>query len=151
MRRGRLYSAFFRRWHSFVASAKLGRSVAAFGPITIDGPGEITVGQGLRINHSVHIVCRKKLEIGNNVTLSTGTRIIDTGLILDEDTMKEHRNHLDGLIIIGNNVWIGAGATVLSNVMIGEGAVIGAGALVNKDVPPNTLWAGVPARKLRDL
>jgi len=47
--------------------------------------------------------------------------------------------------------WIGVGATVLAGVTVGAGALIAAGALVRTDVPPHTLWGGVPARQLREL
>jgi len=53
-------------------------------------------------------------------------------------------------VAIGDDVWIGTGATILSGVTIGNGAVIGAGAVVRCDVPAAEVWAGVPARKIRD-
>lgn len=53
-------------------------------------------------------------------------------------------------ISVGSDVWIGANATVLSGVTIGTGAVIGAGSVVTKDVGPYEIWAGNPARKIRD-
>lgn len=49
---------------------------------------------------------------------------------------------------IGNDVWIGSGVNILRNVKIGDGAVIGAGAVVTHDIPPYEIWAGVPARKV---
>ena len=51
-------------------------------------------------------------------------------------------------IVIEDDVWIGASATVLGGVTIGEGAIIGAGAVVTRDVPPGETYAGVPARRL---
>ncbi len=68
--------------------------------------------------------------------------------------MPEHRTNrghpkTKGDVVIGNDVWIGMGATILSGVRIGDGAVIGARALVSKDVPPYAIAAGNPARVLR--
>ena len=54
-----------------------------------------------------------------------------------------------GNIIIGNDVWIGYGAVILSGVTVGDGAIIGARAVVTKDVPPYTIVGGVPARQIR--
>jgi maltose O-acetyltransferase len=54
-------------------------------------------------------------------------------------------------VVIGNDVWIGAGVIILSGVTIGECSVIGAGAVVTKNVEPFTIVAGVPARKIKDV
>ena len=53
-------------------------------------------------------------------------------------------------VVIERNVWIGANATVLPGVRLGEGAIVGAGAVVTSDVPPGTLVLGVPARVIRE-
>jgi maltose O-acetyltransferase len=54
-------------------------------------------------------------------------------------------------IVIGNNVWLGGGAIVLAGVTIGENSVIGAGAVVTRDIPPNVVAAGNPARVIREI
>ena len=54
-------------------------------------------------------------------------------------------------IIVEDDAWIGANATILAGVRIGKAAVIGAGAVVTRDIPSGTVWAGVPARQLRSL
>ncbi len=54
-------------------------------------------------------------------------------------------------VVIGNNVWIGAAATILPGVSIGDNAVIAAGAVVSRNVPADTMAAGVPARVLKQL
>ena len=54
-------------------------------------------------------------------------------------------------ITIGDNVWLGGNVTILPGVTIGNNCVIGAGSVLTKDVPPNTVYAGNPARKIKDL
>ena len=60
-------------------------------------------------------------------------------------------NSIPGNILIKKGAWIGARAIILPNVTVGEGSIIGAGAVVTKDVPPYTVVAGVPAKKIKDL
>ncbi|WP_289036990.1 DapH/DapD/GlmU-related protein [uncultured Zobellia sp.] len=56
----------------------------------------------------------------------------------------------DGTCIVEDDVWIGHGATIIGGVRIGKGAIVAAGSIVTKDVPPCEIWAGVPANKIRD-
>ena len=80
--------------------------------------------------------------IGHNVVLAT----------LNHRIAPDERHDLfPAPIRIGKNVWIGANATVLPGVMIGDNAVIAAGAVVTKDVPANAVAAGVPARAIRKI
>lgn len=61
----------------------------------------------------------------------------------------DHRALTDGEVVIGNDVWIGSNVVILRNVRVGDGAVLAAGAVVTKDVPPYAVVGGVPARVLR--
>ena len=112
--------------------------------------------------------CGKNITIGNHVFFNSGCKIQDQGGItiddgvlfghnvvlatLNHSMIPEQRANLEPAPIhIGKNVWIGANATVLPKVTIGEGAVIAAGAVVTKDVPANTIVGGIPAKKIRDI
>lgn len=81
-----------------------------------------------------------------NVVISENVTIRDS----DNHILNDNTDKITQPIIIGNHVWIGMNVTILKGVSIGDGAVIAAGSLVAKDVPPNTLVAGVPARIIKN-
>ena len=112
--------------------------------------------------------CGKNITVGKNVFINSGCRFQDQGgIFIGDGTLIGHNvvlatlNHgiapderhdlFPSPIHIGKNVWIGANATVLPGVTIGDNAVIAAGAVVTKDVPANTVAAGIPAKKIRSV
>ena len=97
------------------------------------------------INHNCIIDCHKKISIGNNVAIGENVVIRDCdNHCINGNTaiMKE--------IEIDDNVWIGDNVIILKGVHIGKGSVVGAGSIVTKDVPPNTLVVGNPAKIIKD-
>lgn len=106
--------------------------------------GKLYLGSGF-VNSDTKIRCRNKIVIGEDVAISHNVLIIDcNGHNLDckEDVGKP--------IHIGNHVWIGSKCIILKGVTIGDNAVIAAGTIVTKDVPPNVLYGGNPARIIRE-
>ena len=106
---------------------------------------KLNLGSGY-INRNLRIRCYKEISIGNNVAISENVTIWDSDahvIIGKEDQMTQS-------ISIGNNVWIGNNVTILKGVTIGDGAIIAAGSLVNKNIPNNCLAAGVPAKVIRE-
>ena len=112
--------------------------------------------------------CGKNITVGKNVFINSGCRFQDQGGIsIGDGTLIGHNvvlatlNHgiapderhdlFPAPIHIGKNVWIGANATVLPGVTIGDNAVIAAGAVVTKDVPANTVVGGIPAKGIRSV
>ena len=112
--------------------------------------------------------CGKNIHFGQNVFVNSGCRFQDQGGIwigdnalighnavlatLNHDPDPARRaNLIPARIVIGKNVWLGANVTVLPGVTVGDGAIVAAGAVVTKDVPPNTVVGGVPARVLKKL
>ncbi|MFP5417294.1 MAG: sugar O-acetyltransferase [Actinomycetes bacterium] len=131
--------------------------------------GELT---GQRVDASVTVFppfyCEfgKNLFFGANVFVNMGCRFQDAGgITIGEGSLIGHGctlttlNHavdpdrradmLPAPIVIGRRVWFGASVTVVPGVRIGDGAIVGAGAVVTRDVPPDSVVAGVPARVLR--
>jgi serine O-acetyltransferase len=97
-------------------------------------PSRCVVGGGLRIQHFGQIMIHDSVTIGDNATIYNGVTI---GLQHDTDTQGP---------VVGNNVYVGAGAKVLGPIKIGNNVSIGANAVVIRDVPDNCVAVGVPAR-----
>lgn len=89
---------------------------------------------------------RYPIEVGDNVSIGPEATILTLG----HDPRSAHFDDTGGPVKIGDRVWIGYRALILPGVEIGEGAVVGAGAVVTKDVPPYTIVAGNPAVKIGD-
>ena len=90
----------------------------------------------------MRIDARGGLEIGDNCSISYNVQLLTGGH--DPHSPVFEGRHLP--IRIGDYVWIGAGAVILQNVRVGKGAVVAAGAVVSRDVPPYAIVGGVPAR-----
>lgn len=127
--------------------------------ITEEGGGkftpELTIGDNVSINHNVDIACAFKVAIGNGCGIASNVLITDHGrgyMTNDEKTIPPGFKPLSskGPVIIGDNVWIGANAIILSGVTIGNNAIVGSGAVVTKDVPENGIVAGVPAKLMKE-
>lgn len=90
------------------------------------------------------------VKIGNFVFINCKTAIGHDVIIGDFTTIYV-RVFIGGGVVIGERCLIGSGATILPRVKIGDGSIIGAGSLVNKDIPPKVVAAGVPAKIIREL
>lgn len=113
---------------------------------------QITIGSNCRI-HGTCIHAYNSIKIGDNVLIAANTQIIDgNGHQLSFDNTSDRINTTDKgkPIIIESNVWIGANCFILGGVTIGEGAVVSANSVVHKDVKPNTIVGGNPAKLIKD-
>jgi len=104
---------------------------------------ELKLGKNSYINSDCRIRCHQKIEIGNGCAISHDFTVMDSDAHFID--MQEKTKPVK----IGNHVWIGTRVTVLKGVHIGDGAVIAAGSVVTKDVPADSLVAGVPAKVIR--
>ena len=119
--------------------------IGAGSDIRIFKNAELNLGTGY-FNANVQVVCKEKITIGNNVAIARDVIIRDTDA---HDILNE--NHIKNKPVkIGDHVWIGTRAIIMKGVTIGEGAIVAAGAVVTKDVKPNSIVAGVPAKTIRE-
>ena len=99
------------------------------------------------LNSNSTLNCFQRIEIGKGCSISDNVSIADS----DSHYIDGNKDKMTAPVVIGDHVWIGKNATILKGVTIGSGAVIGAGSLVTKDVPSNTVVAGVPAKPIRTI
>jgi len=112
--------------------------------------GKIIVGKNVGINPYCLIYGMGGVTIGDNVMMATSCIIISANHNFERtDIPMTFQGVACDEIKIGNDVWLGARVTVLAGVEIGDGAIIGAGAVVSKSIPPYSIAVGVPARVIK--
>ena len=116
----------------------------------------IIIGDNVAFNNDCHIGCINRIEIGNNVLGASRIYISDHYHGRIEAADLEHvptgrRLFSKGPVVIQDNVWIGEGVAIMPGVTIGVNAIIGANSVVTKDIPPNAVAAGMPAKVLKIL
>jgi len=112
--------------------------------------GWINIGSNCTVNSFAVLYGHGGLEIGNGVRISAHVVIVPMNHIYkDPDVLIWMQGETRKGIKIEDDVWVGAGAKVLDGVTIGKGSVIGAGAVVTKDIPPYSIAVGVPARVIK--
>ena len=124
------------------------------------------IGEGSRLLTPTTIVRGKNVKIGKRVTVMNNSLFMSAGGITIEDDVlvaanaqlisnnhdpEEHAILTCKPVVLKRNCWIGAGATILPGVTVGENAIVGAGAVVTKDVAPNTVVGGIPAKLIKRL
>ena len=108
---------------------------------------DIRVGRNVFVNQNCTFYDLGGLDIGDDVMIGPNVSLITTGHPIEPSQRRAFV--VAKPIVIERNVWIAAGATVIGGVTVGENSVIAAGAVVTRDVPPNTLVGGNPARVIR--
>lgn len=133
---------------SKIIGSSIDKSTTVFIPFYTNFGKHIKIGKNVFINHACSfldlggITIEDHVLIGPRVNLTTENHPVD----------PTKRKHLDlKSILIKRNAWIGAGATILPGVTIGENSIVAAGAVVNKDVPDNCIVGGIPAKLIKTI
>jgi len=124
------------------------QDVSIFTPIHINYGRHITIGKNVFINFNCTFLALGGITIEDDVLIGPNVSLITESHPLDPQQRQ-------GLIVkpvhIRKNAWIGANATILAGVTVGENSVVAAGAVVSKDVPDNTIVGGIPAKVIKSI
>lgn len=119
-------------------------------PFWCDYGANIEIGENFYTNHNCIILDGAKVTFGDNVFIAPNCIFSTAGHPLDTEQRNQGLEYAYP-IIVGDNVWIGASVTVLPGVTIGSNTVIGAGSVVNRDIPDGVVAVGTPCRVLRKI
>lgn len=118
---------------------------------------ELKLGYNCQISNST-IYCTNSITIGDNVQIGGSCKIYDTDFHAIDfqnrfNAIRENKEHFvkKGKIVIEDGVWIGGHCILLKGITIGKNSVIGAGSVVTKNIPPFEVWAGNPAKKIKNI
>lgn len=129
---------------------KMGENVIITPPFWCDYGYNIEVGDSFYANHNLIITDGVKVTFGDHVFIAPNCCFTTAEHPIDPEQRKAGLE-IAKPISVGNNVWFGAGTTVLAGVTVGDNAVIGAGSVVTRDIPANVVAVGVPCRVMRPV
>lgn len=129
---------------------KIGKRVYIRGKCNIMSPSNISMGNDVSINHHTTISGHGKVTIGNFVMVAPNCNILSSNHAFSNYKISMMKQGVaSSEVVIEDDVWIGVNAVILSGVRIGRGAIIGANAVVTKDVEPFSIVGGIPARHIK--
>jgi acetyltransferase-like isoleucine patch superfamily enzyme len=137
-----------RKYLGEIIGTKIDESTTVFPPFHTNFGKFIQLGRNVFINHACSFLDLGGITIEDEVMVAPRVNIMSENHPVDAANRK---TLTPGKVVIKRNAWIGAGATILPGVTIGENAVVAAGAVVTKNVPVNTVVAGVPAKTIRKI
>lgn len=129
---------------------KKGKNVTIISPFYCDYGYNIEVGDNFFANTNFVVLDGAKVKIGNNVFIAPNVGIYTAGHPLDAEQRNEGLEYAYP-VTIEDDVWIGGHVCIMPGVTIGKGTVVGAGSVVTKDLPANSLAVGNPCRVLREI
>lgn len=137
--------------------ALLGQLLGAVGegcwiepPLYVNWGSRIALGDHVYANTGLTVIDDTFVTIGSHVMLGPRVTISAASHPVDPELRRQAYQY-DLPVVLEENVWVGAGATILPGATIGKNSVIGAGSVVDRDIPPDVVAAGVPCRVLREI
>lgn len=155
----RLADRYHRAWLDEAPEARdllaqllggLGEGTVVRPPFAVDYGGNVVIGRRTFVNYHLTAADVAAITIGDDCQIGPNVQLL-TPIHPTEPGPRRDRLERAEPITLGDNVWLGGGVTVLPGVSIGDNAVIGASAVVTRDVPANVVAVGNPARVLREV
>ena len=120
--------------------------------VTLKNLKNISIGNNVSIHNNCYIDGYGGIYIGNDVSIAHNSSIMSSTHRWSNNELAIKYNPVEKMpIFIGNDVWIGMGVRILNGIKIEDRSIIGANSVVNKDVPSNTVVAGVPIKKIKEI
>ena len=138
-------SRHVRKWFYQMLGAKMGKNTFPCRRVEILLPQGLNLGDGVAVGWFAELDARGGITVGHDTNISSHVKMITGSHDIDDPDFTADFKPIH----IGHHCWIGTGATILQGVNIGDGAVVAAGAVVTKDIPPYEIWGGVPAKCIR--
>lgn len=131
-------------------AGSVGKNPCIEPPFCCDYGSNIHLGDHFYANHNLVILDGAEVRCGDHVFIAPNVGLYTAGHPLDSARRNAGLEYAKP-ITLGNNVWIGAGSSVLPGVTIGDGAIIGAGSVVSRDIPANVVAVGNPCKVIREI
>lgn len=134
------------------ATVSFGERCILDNDLTVEVSGTLRVGDRVIFGHHCTLAAVEQIEIGDDCMLAEMVSIRDHDHAFARiDVPYREQGKVVAPVRLGRNVWLGAKVTVLKGVTIGDNSVVGANAVVTRDIPPNSLAVGIPAKVVRQL
>lgn len=130
---------------------RLGADVDVRDGVGFNIGGTCRIGDGVVLSHGLRIHCAEAVDIDDWTIIGEYSTVVDSKHVRTGPDEPIHHSSTSAPVRIGRNVWVGAKATITSGVTVGDQSIIGAHALVTRDVPPSTLVGSPPATEVRRL
>ena len=133
---------------SQITGSEIDESTAVFPPLYINVGKHLKIGKNVFINFDCTFLALGGITIEDNVLIAPKVSLLSEGHPVSP---KDRHSLIPGHIHIKKNAWIGANATILPGVTLGENSIVAAGAIVSKDVPDNVIVGGIPAKIIKSI
>lgn len=144
-----LFANKLRTIHYKMVCKSFGNQSRVYGRVVMYYPQNIIIGENSTLNEAVILNARDQITIGNHVHISPMV-IINSGT-LDYSKTGSERNHTAMPVKIEDGVWLASGVIINPGVQIGKNSVVGAGAVVTRDIPANSVAVGIPAKVIKQI